>query len=87
MSFTIRRATNEDKPDWLRLRQKLWPEAPIEYLNFDLDDKLTNVDYAVFWFRRTGIGAFIETGSTASEGCETLPQAISKHGTGRVNSG
>ncbi len=35
MSFTIRRATLEDKPDWLRMRQGLWPEAPIEYLDFD----------------------------------------------------
>ena len=48
MSFTIRRATHEDKPDWLRMRQGLWPDAPIEYLDFDLDDRLADPDYAVF---------------------------------------
>ncbi|HET8670616.1 MAG TPA: aminoglycoside 6'-N-acetyltransferase [Candidatus Saccharimonadales bacterium] len=76
MSFTIRRATSEDKPGWLRLRQKLWPEAPIEYLNFDLDDKLANRDYAVFVaFSAEGHAvAFIETGlRDYGEGCETSP--------------
>ena len=48
MSFTIRRATHEDKWDWLQLRQRLWPEVPIEYLSFDLDDKLADPDYIVF---------------------------------------
>ena len=76
MSFTIRRATHEDKPDWLRLRQKLWPEAPIEYLAFDLDDKLANGSYAVFIaFGAEGHSvAFIETGlRDYGEGCETSP--------------
>lgn len=76
MSFTIRRATHEDKPEWLRLRQKLWPEAPIEYLNFDLDDKLANRDYAVFvaLAAEGHLVAFIETGlRDYGEGCETSP--------------
>jgi aminoglycoside 6'-N-acetyltransferase I len=76
MSFTIRRATHEDKPEWLRLRQKLWPEAPIEYLNFDLDDKLANGDYAVFvaLAAEGHLVAFIETGlRDYGEGCETSP--------------
>lgn len=76
MSFTIRRATHEDKTDWLRLRQKLWPEAPIEYLSFDMDDKLSNGNYAVFVaFGTEGHPvAFIETGlRDYGEGCEISP--------------
>ena len=76
MSFTIRRATHEDKSDWLRMRQGLWPEAPIEYLNFDLDDRLADPDYAVFiaWHEDMGPVAFIETGlRDYGEGCETSP--------------
>lgn len=76
MSFTIRRASQEDKPDWLQMRQKLWPEAPLEYLTFDLDEKLANGDYAVFIaFGADGQAvAFIETGlRDHGEGCETSP--------------
>jgi aminoglycoside 6'-N-acetyltransferase I len=76
MSFTIRRATHADKPDWVRMRQKLWPEAPMEYLTFDLDDKLANGNYAVFVaFEAEGHPvAFIETGLREyGEGCETSP--------------
>ncbi len=76
MSFTIRRATQADKSDWLRMRQGLWPEAPLEYLDYDLDDKLANPDYAVFVaFDAEGKRvAFIETGlRDYAEGCETSP--------------
>ena len=76
MSFTIRRATHEDKPDWLRMRQRLWPEAPIEYLNFDLDDRLADPDYAVFVASNADGQrvAFIEAGLRGyGEGCETSP--------------
>ena len=76
MSFTIRRATQEDKPRWLQMRQKLWPEAPIEYLSFDLDDRLADPDYVIF-VASHGDGnlfAFIEAGLRAhGEGCETSP--------------
>ena len=76
MSFTIRRATYEDKSDWLRMRQGLWPEAPIQYLDFDLDDRLSDPGYAVFVASRADgeIVAFIETGlRDYGEGCETSP--------------
>ena len=76
MSFTIRRATHEDKWNWLQMRQRLWPEAPVEYLSFDLDDKLANPDYAVFIASSGDEGsiAFIETGlRDHGEGCETSP--------------
>ena len=48
MSYQIRRATAEDKPEWLRMRQGLWPEAPIEYLDYDLDEILADDEQAVF---------------------------------------
>ena len=76
MSFTIRRATYEDKGSWLGLRQRLWPDAPVEYLNFDLDRRLSDPDYAVFVASREeeGLTAFIEVGLRAyGEGCETSP--------------
>jgi aminoglycoside 6'-N-acetyltransferase I len=76
MSFTIRRATHEDKSNWLRMRQGLWPEAPIEYLEFDLDDRLADPDYAVFVASNANwqLVAFIEVGlRDYGEGCETSP--------------
>ena len=76
MSFAIRRATDEDKWEWLRMRQGLWPEAPVEYLTFDLDERLVDPDYAVF-VASTAEGqlvAFVEVGlRDHGEGCETSP--------------
>lgn len=72
----IRRATYEDKSDWLRMRQGLWPEAPIEYLRFDMDDRLADPDYAVFIASSEDarVVAFIEAGLRGyGEGCETSP--------------
>ncbi len=76
MTFSIRRATLEDKPDWLRMRQGLWPEAPIEYLDYDLDDNLRDPDYAVFVasLEDGKLVAFIEAGLRRyAEGCESTP--------------
>ena len=58
------------------MRQRLWPDAPIEYLSFDLDDRLADPDYAVIVALRgdRDLIAFIETGLRAyGEGCETSP--------------
>jgi aminoglycoside 6'-N-acetyltransferase I len=76
MSYTIRRATHEDKLEWVRMRQGLWPEAPVDYLNFDLDDVLANPDAAVFVASRADgtLVAFIETRLRQyAESCETSP--------------
>ena len=76
MSFAIRRATDEDKWEWLRMRQGLWPEAPIEYLTFDLDERLVDPDYAIFVACNTEgqLVAFVEVGlRDHGEGCETSP--------------
>jgi aminoglycoside 6'-N-acetyltransferase I len=76
MSFMIRRATDDDKPEWLRMRHGLWPEAPLEYLALDLDDLLADDDTAVFMaFNENGqpVG-FIEVSLRSfAEGCETSP--------------
>ena len=76
MPFTIRRAAYEDKPEWLRMRHGLWPEAPIEYLARDLDDLLADEDTAIFMaFNEHGqpVG-FIEVSLRSyAEGCETSP--------------
>ncbi len=76
MSFTIRRATPEDKPQWVRMRQGLWPDAPLQYLNFDLDELLADGDAAVFVASDSDgkLIAFIEAGLRGyGEGCETSP--------------
>jgi aminoglycoside 6'-N-acetyltransferase I len=76
MSFAIRRATDEDKWEWLRMRQGLWPEAPVEYLTFDLDERLVDPDYAIFVASNAEgqLVAFVEVGlRDHGEGCETSP--------------
>ena len=76
MSFTIRRTTYADKPEWLRMRHGLWPEATSEYLALDLDDLLDDEDTAIFMaFNEHGqpVG-FIEVSLRSfAEGCETSP--------------
>ena len=76
MSYAIRRATAADKLEWLRMRQGLWPDAPVEYLDYDLDDVLADPDQAVFIASQADGKpvAFIETGLRSHvEGCETSP--------------
>ena len=76
MNYTIRRATPEDKPEWIRMRQGLWPDAPLEYLDFDLDDLLSDSDAGIFVASLADgkLVAFIEAGLRGyGEGCETSP--------------
>ena len=76
MSYTIRRATPEDKPEWIRMRQGLWPNAPLEYLDFDLDDLLADSDAGIFVASNADGKplAFIEASlRDYGEGCETSP--------------
>ena len=76
MSFTIRRASHDDKPDWLRMRQGLWPEAPLEYLALDVDNLLGDKDSAIFVASNEQgyLVGFLETGlRDYAEGCETSP--------------
>jgi aminoglycoside 6'-N-acetyltransferase I len=76
MNYTIRRATPEDKPEWTRMRQGLWPDAPLEYLDFDLDDLLADSDAGIFVASNADgkLVAFIEASlRDYGEGCETSP--------------
>jgi len=76
MNYDIRRASAADKPEWLRMRQGLWPDAPIEYLNYDLDEILADPEQIVFVASRAdgGLVAFIEASlRDYAEACETSP--------------
>lgn len=76
MSYSIRRATPEDKPEWLRMRQGLWPEAPLDYLGLDLDDLLNDSDAGIFVASDSQgqLIGFIEAGlRDYGEGCDTSP--------------
>ena len=58
------------------MRQGLWPEAPVEYLTFDLEERLVDPDYAVFVASNADgqLVAFVEVGlRDHGEGCETSP--------------
>lgn len=58
------------------MRQGLWPDAPVEYLEYDMDEVLANSDSAVFVASRADgkLVAFIEASLREyGEGCETSP--------------
>ena len=75
-AITIRRATPDDRPDWLRMRQTLWPDE-IEYLTFEeMDDLLADPLTPVFLAVRPdgSLGGFIEAGTRKyAEGGYTSP--------------
>jgi len=74
--YSIRRATHEDKDAWAQMRQRLWPEAPLEYLTYDLDEILTDPEQVAFVAARAdgSLVAFIEASlRDYAEGCETSP--------------
>jgi aminoglycoside 6'-N-acetyltransferase I len=76
MSYTIRKGTCEDKAEWLQMRQGLWPEAPVDYLDYDLDEILADPGQTVFVASRADgkLVAFIEASLREyAEGCETSP--------------
>ena len=72
---TIRRATHADKPEWLRMRKGIWPEAPDEYLDFDMDEILASDRDAAFMAFADGrpVGMIEARLREYGEGCETSP--------------
>lgn len=75
MEITVRRVTQEDKAEWFRMRKGIWPEAPDEYLDFDMDELLASDDYMVV-FACDGdrpIGLTEARIRDYGEGCETSP--------------
>ncbi|MEP7137869.1 MAG: aminoglycoside 6'-N-acetyltransferase [Chloroflexota bacterium] len=76
MSYTIRHATPEDKPEWLRMRQGLWSEAPLDYLSLDLDKLLASPNAGIYVASDSQgqLIGFIEAGlRDYGEGCDTSP--------------
>ncbi len=73
--ITIRRATHDDKPEWFRMRKGIWPEAPDEYLNCNMDGILaSNRDVAFMAFAEGRPVGMIEARLREyGEGCETSP--------------
>ncbi len=75
MEITIRRITPEDKNKWFEMRKGIWPDAPDEYMRFDMDDILANESAAVFFaFADGNLAGMIEASiKDYAEGCETSP--------------
>ncbi len=73
--ITIRRATHADKPEWFRMRKGIWPEAPDEYLDFDMDEILASDRDAVFmaFANERPVGMIEARLREYGEGCETSP--------------
>ena len=76
INVTIRRATQTDKPEWLRMRLLLWPFGTAEGYSEDIDELLAEPLAPVFVaVRRDGmLGGFLEAGTRKyAEGCESSP--------------
>jgi len=75
MEITIRRVTQEDKAEWLRMRKGIWPEAPDEYLDYDMDDVLSSDRNAVFFalIKGSPVGMIEVRLRESAEGCFSSP--------------
>lgn len=76
IDVSIRRAIPADKSEWLRMRRGVWPEAPLDYLDYDLDEILDDPKRAVFIASRADgrVVGFLEASTREyAEGCETSP--------------
>ncbi len=75
MEITIRRITGADKPEWLRMRKGIWPEAPDEYLDYDMDDVLSSGRNIVFFAMQEGapVGMIEVRLRESAEGCFSTP--------------
>lgn len=75
MEIIIRRAAHEDKDEWFKMRKGIWPEAPDEYMSFDLDDILASDADAVFLALAEDrpVGLIEARLREFGEGCETTP--------------
>ena len=74
--ITIRRATHADKPEWLRMRQALWPDHTTEVFAIQSEEILNDPMQPVFVVERLDgkLGGFLEAGTRKyAEGCESSP--------------
>ena len=62
MPTVIRPVREADRPEWLRMRRRLWPECPEEVHATEMDDYLRGPAVAVFVAEREGGGlaGFVE---------------------------
>jgi len=75
MEITVRRITQDDKVEWLRMRRGVWPEAPDDYLDYDMDDVLSSDKDAVFFALIEGapVGMIEVHLRESAEGCFSSP--------------
>ena len=76
MSYAIRRAAPADQDAWVRMRQGLWPEAPLDYLYRDVDGLLADAEAAIFVASDSQgrLIGFVEARlRDYAEACETSP--------------
>jgi len=74
--ITIRLVTHTDKPEWLRMRQALWPDHTNEEFAVQSEEILKDPLQPVFVVERPGgkLGGFLEAGTRKyAEGCKTSP--------------
>ena len=75
MEITLRRVMQEDKAEWFRMRKGIWPDAPDNYMTFDMDRLLADDNYFVI-FACDGVRPIGLTEAQIrdhAEGCETSP--------------
>lgn len=75
VDIAIRQITREDKAEWLRMRKGVWPEAPDEYLDYDMDDVLSSNGNIVFFALDgdTPVGMIEVHLRESAEGCFSTP--------------
>ena len=75
MEIVIRRVTLEDKAEWFNMRKGIWPEAPDDYMSFDMDNILASDNDAIFFavVDVRPVGMIEARLREYGEGCETSP--------------
>lgn len=75
MEISIRRIASDDRDEWFKMRMGIWPDAPDEYLDFDMDDILASDGDVVFFAMMDGrpVGMLEARIREYGEGCETSP--------------
>lgn len=75
MNIKVRRVLDMDKETWFSMRKGIWPEAPDDYLGYDLDEILTSdIDAVFIAFVDAQAAGMIEARIREyGEGCETSP--------------
>ncbi len=75
MNISIRRIDFGDRDEWFEMRKGIWPEAPDEYLDFDMDDILASENDVALFALVDGkpVGMIEARLREYGEGCETSP--------------